>query len=51
MSFARNDCEDTKYTCTAWDGKGTPSHNLVKECPIDKTKCEYRVKKVKTDNW
>ncbi len=53
MGFCSYDCKDSEYTCTAWDGTGrnkidniTPNHNLVKECPKDITKCEYRKKKI-----
>lgn len=55
MGYYCADCGDTEHSCTAWDGKGEsispgnlPNHNLIKECPQDITKCEYRLKKMKS---
>jgi len=53
MGYCCGDCGDDEHTCTAWDGKGfpkvglEPNHNLVKSCPEDITKCEYRKEKIK----
>jgi uncharacterized low-complexity protein len=37
------------YACTAWDGKGNASRNLIEEgkCPSETSKCPYRYKMTK----
>lgn len=54
MGYCCADCGDSEHTCIAWDGRGypvinrEPNHNLVKSCPKDIAKCEYRRKKTKS---
>ena len=42
MGFCAYDCGDEEHTCTAWDGKGTITHNLQPECPADIAHCPWR---------
>lgn len=48
MGFPCSDCNDKEYTCTAWDGKGQATRNLVETCPNHISECAYRKKKIKS---